>query len=335
MSSERERYSKLAPLGVELRTKLAISAVNFFAPLAYKDNCAVLGKTPDPKAIRPLGSSDFVDYLQKKGILDAPLRYAERIRQLLERLAASGILIEMGQGSNVMLPKLYYCLKELTALQKTGVFWLAPALGDDFLFHLAAPGIVHITGVNKEGDVCAGTGIIFHPHHILTCAHVVNDMTVDQRQNFQCVECTIDKKFAHEKADIAVIRVSQPLQPVPGLSFLSPRIAQPVVTLGYPKIPFARKAALTIQRGEVTNESVTTLDGHRVFLYSAIARPGNSGGPIISSDGHVIGITMQNLLQDDRENAFSPHYAGIPSDEIAGVLDDLGIDVQIPFEDFN
>ena len=113
MSSERERYSKLAPLGVELRTKLAISAVNFFGPLAYKDNCTVLGKTPDPKAIRPLGSSDFVDYLQKKGILDEPMRYVERIRQLLERLSASGILIEMGQSSNVMLPKLYYCLKEL------------------------------------------------------------------------------------------------------------------------------------------------------------------------------------------------------------------------------
>lgn len=336
MSSVRERYSKLAPIGVELRMKLAISAVNFFSPTAYKDNCAVIGKTPDPKAIRPLSSSDFVDYLEKKGIIDEPSRYVEQIRQLLERLATSGILTEMGgEGSNVMLSKFYYCLKERTTLQKTGVFWLAPALGDDFLFHLAAPGIVHITGVNKKGDVCAGTGIIFHPHHILTCAHVVNDMTVDKRQNFQCVECIIDKHYAHEKADVAVIKVSQLLQPVPGLSFLPPRIAQPVVTLGYPKIPFAQKAALTIQRGEVTNESIITLDGHRVFLYSAIARPGNSGGPIISSDGHVVGIAMQNLSQDDRDNAFSPHYAGIPSDEIAGVLDDLGIDVQIPFEDFN
>lgn len=330
-----ERYSQLAPLSAELRTTLAMSAVHFFSPSAYKDNCAVISKAPDATTIRPLGASDFVDYLKKKSILDDPRKYAERIRQLLDRMAATGILIEMGQGSDVMMPKLFYCLKELTTLQKAGICWLAPALGDDFLFHLVAPAIVHITGLNNDGDVCAGTGIVFDPHHILTCAHVVNDMTVDQLQSFQDVECTVDEHFVHSKRDVAVVRVNRPLQPVPGLSFLSPTIAQPVFTVGYPKIPFAREAALTIQRGEITNESVTTLDGHRVFLYSAIARPGNSGGPIVASDGYVVGVSMQDLSRQDKENAFSPHYAGIPTHEIANCLDDLDVDVQIPIEDFS
>jgi len=118
-----------------------------------------------------------------------------------------------------------------------------------------------------------------------------------------------------------VIRINQSLQPVPGLSFLSPTIAQTVFTLGYPKIPFARESTLTIQRGEVTNEAVTTLDGHQIFLYSAIARPGNSGGPVIASDGHFVDISMQDLSQQGKESAFSPHYAGIPAHEIARCLD--------------
>ena len=335
MSPVKERYSQLAHLSVELRTALAVSAVNFFSPSAYKDNCAVIGKEPESQTIRPLDAYDFTKYLKQKGILDEPLRYTERIRQLLDRMAATGILTEMGYGSNVMMPKYYYCLKELSTLQRAGVFWLAPALGDDFLYHLAAPAIVHITGIDRYGDVCSGTGIIFAPHHILTCAHVVNDMTVNEYQVFQGIECRINAHFPHSKADVAVVRVDQPLKPVPGLSFLSPKIAQPVFTLGYPKIPFVREAALTMQRGEVTNESVTTFDGHQVFLYSAIARPGNSGGPIISSDGHVVGISMQDLSQQNKENAFSPHYTGIPAHHIAECLDDLDVGVQIPIEDFN
>lgn len=335
MSPVNERYSQLAPLNVELRTTLAISAVNFFSASAYRENCAIIGKEPDLEMIRPLSAYDFTKYLEKKGILTAPLKYTERIRQLLDRMEATGILTEMGHDSFVQMPKRYYCLKELSTLQRDGVFWLAPALGDDFLYHLAAPAIVHITGINHSGDVCAGTGIVFAPHHILTCAHVVKDMTVDKRQVFQSVECRITKHFAHLKADVAVIRVDKPLQLVPGLSFLSPTIAQPVHTLGYPKIPFVREAALTMQRGEVTNELVTTYDGHQVFLYSAIARPGNSGGPIISSDGHIIGISMQDLFQQDEKNSFSPHYAGIPTHQIAECLDDLDVDVQIPIENFN
>src|ERR1700676_1245185 len=256
MSSEKPRSSRLAPLSIELRTTLALAACNFFSPLSYRDNCELIGKTPDSNSIRPLGAWDIVGYLKKKGVLEERHSYSERIRQLLDRMAATGILTEMGHGPGVLMPKMYYFMKELTALQKTGNLWLAPALGDDFIFHAFAPGIVHITGVDEKGDVHAGTGILFHPNHILTCAHVVEDMKIHERQRFQGVECVVDGQFPHPTADVAVIRVGTVLQPVRGLSFLSPTIAQPVVTLGYPKIPFAREAALTIQRGEVTNESV-------------------------------------------------------------------------------
>jgi S1-C subfamily serine protease len=329
---KRVRHSRLAPLGIELRQKLAVEACNFFSPVHYKKNCDVIGKVPDSTCVRPLAGSDFFDYLKKIEILDEPLKHLQRIRQLLERMAAAGILVEMGPNSNVMMPKFYFFLKELTNLEAEGLLWLAPALGDDFLFHQAAPGIAHIIGVTPKGDASAGTGIIFHSHHILTCAHVVNGMTIDKQQVFQGSSSTIEEYVAHPKIDIAVIRVAQALKPVPGLSFLPPTIAQPVFTLGYPKIPFARTATLTIQRGEVTNESITTLDGHRAFLYSAIARPGNSGGPVISSDGHVVGITMQDLTEQG--NPYSPHYAGIPSQEIASAINDFGLDVQIPFEEF-
>ena len=38
-----------------------------------------------------------------------------------------------------------------------GLFWLAPTLGNKFLFHLSAPSIVHITGKNNDGMPKQGT----------------------------------------------------------------------------------------------------------------------------------------------------------------------------------
>jgi hypothetical protein len=335
MAENSPRYSKLAPLSIDLRVKLAIAAANFFSPVTYKKNCEIIGKTPDEKAIRPFGGMDFLKYLKEAKILDDPHQYLQRIRELLEKMAFAGILGEMGHGSGAMLPKSYYRDQELTSLQKTGLFWLAPALGDDFLYAMLAPGVVHITGITGDDDVAAGTGIVFSENYILTCAHVVNDMTLDPIQTFQGIECKIVAQHPHAADDVAVIQVDQPLAPVRGLAFFAPRIAQSVHVLGYPKIPFSRDAALTIQHGEITNESITTFEGHRLFLYSAIARPGNSGGPIISNEGYVVGITTQDLSHRDSEKPISPHYAGIASHEIARCISDLGIGVNIPFEDFN
>ncbi|MDE2831198.1 MAG: serine protease [Gemmatimonadota bacterium] len=336
MSSQTERHSILAPLGIELRTKLALAAIEFFNPRSYTQNCAISGRTPDLNTLRPLAAFDFLAYLENKNILQEPHKYSQRIRHLLEQMASNDILIDMGHGrsGNVLIPKHYYFLKELTKLQRSGIFWLAPVLGADFIFHYAAPGIVQISGTKENGDKHAGTGIVFHPHHILTCRHVVCDMKVDSQQTFQGVECTIEDSsiHTHPKLDVAVIHVPQCLQPVAGLAFLSPIIAQSVFTIGYPRIPFTREPVLTMQPGAVTSESVTALSGEDLFLYSAIARPGNSGGPVISNEGYIVGIALQDLMCTD--DAFSPHYAGIPSHELAKAVDELGIGVQIPFERF-
>ena len=98
MSSQGERHSKLAPLGIELRLTLALEATKFFSPLSYRKKCAILGKPPNLGAIAPLEAIDFLHYLEKKGILKETNTYWHLIRHLLGRMASTDILIDMGNG---------------------------------------------------------------------------------------------------------------------------------------------------------------------------------------------------------------------------------------------
>ena len=114
-----------------------------------------------------------------------------------------------------------------------------------------------------------------------------------------------------------------------GLVFRAPVVAETVYTLGYPKIPYTDGAPLTMQPGAVTNEMVVSLEGNELFLYSAIARPGNSGGPVMSEDGYVVGISSVDLTLSE---PFSPHYAGVPAQRIVSAVREMGMDIEISFD---
>ena len=347
MGAQRERYVKLAPLDIDMETAIARMFQSFFAPGSYRAVCEVIGKSPAKNQILPMTSADFLNYLDKTQLLpESADKYIYHIRHLLGRMAASNLLVEMGSASqNAMIPKSYYALAELTCRQSAGVMWLAKVLGGRFVHRQVSPAVVHIVGETPQGHAAAGSGVIFDDHHILTCGHVVSRMEVARTQRFQGKEVIVEEKniFRHQLLDLAVIQVEQPLMIARGLAFLAPAIAQRVYTFGYPKIPNVRPrhldsddSYLIMQSGEVTNESVIASNQTELFLFSAISRPGNSGGPIISEDGYVVGISTELTHgRYENENVFAPHYAGIPSQVAANAVNELEVDAEIPYETFD
>ena len=90
-----------------------------------------------------------------------------------------------------------------------------------------------------------------------------------------------------------------------------------------------------MQRGEVTNELVPSLCVETLFLYSAISRPSNSGGPIVSDDGYVVGIASEDIVgKYETGETFSPHYVGVPAQVVAEAVAEMRLGVQVPFETY-
>ena len=261
-------------------------------------------------------------------------------------MVENDLLVDMGLGRGggfVMLPKSYYAFSELSDLRSSGFLWLAKTLGGRFLHRHISPAIVHIVGKNNEGDDRAGSGIVCDAHHVLTCKHVVSRMKVATHQVFQERTVAVEKLLTHDTEDVAVIRVNETLAPVPGLAYVAPMVSQKVYRFGYSRVPCsipsrAGALPLVMQSGEVTNQSLFVFGGTELFLYSAISRPGDSGGAVVSDDGYVVGMTTEltdaRLCTTEGQEIFSPHYAGIPSHVLARAVDDLGLGFQLPFETY-
>jgi len=302
-------------------------------------------RNPSPgEALTPASGKEFLDYLsENQSLSDKPDRYLHQIRSLLDRMVESDLLADMGilrDGGFVLLPKSYYALSELSKLREQGFLWLAKALGGRFVHRQVSPAIVHVVGENDKGE---GSGIVFDEHHVLTCRHVVSDMQVASAQMFQRRTVTVEDICPHKREDVAVIRVKEALTIVPGLGFVAPMVTQKVYRFGYSRVPCSvpsrtGTSPLVMQSGEVTYGSVLVFGGMERFLYSAITRPGDSGGAVVSDDGYVVGMTTElsesRVQTKEGEDVFSPHYAGIPSHVLARAVDEMGLDVQIPLETY-
>lgn len=327
-----------APWGLDSRLTLVQLACRFFDPGRCAESHAEIDKEFAPGSLRFLDMCDFLEYLnRRRAFPKAPNAF--RVGQLLDRMVSAELLLRITNPGAASIAGLfqgsYMFMMPVDTRHLTHRF--VSVLGPEYLFRLCAPSLVHIAGT-RNGDAVAGTGLVIDPRHVLTCRHVVSDMDLDQKQMFQGREYAIngDSIHRHAEVDVAVMRMDgPPLSPMPNVLFQAPVVAQNVYTLGYPKLPGLRDASVTMQLGAVTNESVTSLRGNSLFLYSAIARPGNSGGPVMSDDGYVVGLsTVDTIGEYDSENTFSPHYAGIPAQVLVKAVDDLGLGVRLPFESY-
>lgn len=140
----------------------------------------------------------------------------------------------------------------------------------------------------------AGTGFFVTANgYLITAAHVVSKMALVK---VAVGENTKDAKVVSidEKNDVALLKIegnNYTLLPL-GLS-KDAKLGQDVFTIGFPNMELQGKSP------KLTKGTISALKGMRddpsCFQISVSVQPGNSGGPLVDSNGLVIGIINARL----------------------------------------
>lgn len=147
----------------------------------------------------------------------------------------------------------------------------------------------------RSGAVVSGTGFYINPQgHILTNEHVAGNCSSLTIQLPDGTTSTGQLIAADEPNDLAVV-LSQARPKTIALFSANSRYrpGDPVVTFGF---PYAGRLADT---GNLTTGTVSALAGlkndSRALQISAPVQPGNSGGPLLDNNGHVIGVVASGM----------------------------------------
>jgi S1-C subfamily serine protease len=158
--------------------------------------------------------------------------------------------------------------------------------------------VFKVRGNNACGDGIEGSGFLYSPHRLMTNAHVVAGVD-DPKVKVGTRNLTAKVVYYNSDLDVAVLDVD-----IDGPTVKFDRAGsekQPAVVLGYPNDgPFdAQPARIRSKtqlrspdiygRGTVTRE---------VFAIRGKVRPGNSGGPLVSRDGDVLGVIFAASVSD-------------------------------------
>lgn len=162
----------------------------------------------------------------------------------------------------------------------------------------------------------SGSGFFISDTLLVTNAHVVNDC---ENLKIESGE-RLDLLASDDGVDLALLKVEgrsgASLPIAAGVS--SPRLGQHVYALGYPLYGVVSHG-LNFTEGVVSSESGIRDDPDR-FSMSGALQPGNSGGPVIASDGRVVGVASAILVSQQTASNEAVNSAGINYAIKGGVL---------------
>lgn len=177
-----------------------------------------------------------------------------------------------------------------------------PALQNSPVVQQLRPSVLKVRGRAPScGRALEGTGFVIAPERVMTNAHVVagtDEVGVETPTGLRPGRVVL----YNPDADVAVLSV--PGLDAPALPFASVAASTgaSAIVLGYPLDGPYHAAQARVReridlRGPDIYESKTVL--RDVYTVRAVVRSGNSGGPLVSPDGQVLGVVFGAAVDDD------------------------------------
>ncbi|MGB3695810.1 MAG: MarP family serine protease [Gordonia sp. (in: high G+C Gram-positive bacteria)] len=170
-------------------------------------------------------------------------------------------------------------------------------LADQPAVRSVRPSVVKITGVARScGQALEGSGFVVSPERVMTNAHVVAGTDTVSVHTVGGRELQASVVWFNSRNDVAVLDV--PGLRAPALKFASQQAqtGDDAIALGYPENgPFTvtplRVRNVVELNGPDIYQSPRQVD-RQVYTVRGDIRSGNSGGPMISPSGEVLGVVF-------------------------------------------
>lgn len=164
-----------------------------------------------------------------------------------------------------------------------------------------------------SGNV-SGSGVIVNPSgYIVTCAHVVQSRSAQIRLS-NGEELPADKVASNSVLDIAVLKANARNLPCAMLGTAeTARDGDTVIAMGSP-MGLSESTSIGI-----ISSSSRDIGGKRFIQTDAALNSGISGGPLVDSSGHVLGIVTAKVKGADGIGL------AIPADDVAGFLEEAPV----------
>ncbi|MGZ4449880.1 MAG: MarP family serine protease [Nocardioides sp.] len=189
----------------------------------------------------------------------------------------------------------------------------------------AAQSVLKIRGTNVCGRGIEGSGFLYADNHLMTNAHVVAGV---RHPEVELGDSAVPAEVVYYNPDIDVAVLSFDDGDAPHLSFdQGAKERDGVAVLGYPQDgPYDVEPSRIRSEQRLRSPNIYG-DGtviREVFSLRGLVRPGNSGGPLVSSAGRVVGVVFAASVTDP-DTGYALTAAQVAKSAAAGLTGDAPV----------
>ncbi len=198
-------------------------------------------------------------------------------------------------------------------------------------------GLSRLQAPEADSTACVawGTGFVVAPHYVLTCRHLVDDLTLGRADKIELIDpadANHQRRLpavcvdVSQEDDLCLLRCDQLNVPPISLADQLPPRGREVMLIGYP-VGSWLGARLKTKRGVVTalpgdvqhSDGPKWTDFSRKLWYNSTSSQGAIGGAVCDDQGNVLAIHSTGH-RSDNDASTARHFGGVPAPNAAAFI---------------